>query len=117
MGLGGKLREGTLSGEKTFRQAAKRFMEEYEVLTEGERNERWVQDHYRRIRLHLNLFFGDMPLSKVSAGAVQDYRVARMKPSDDRKPPSRSTLHHETVTLRQVLCIPSTPLRQIGMFC
>ena len=101
--LRGKARDGLLTGEKTFKQAAQRFMDEYEVLTEGERNERWVQDHFRRIRLHLNPFFGKMPLSQVTAGAMQDYRIARMKPKEGTKVPSRSTLHHETVTLRQVL--------------
>jgi len=101
--LRGKLRDGLLHGEKTFKQAASRFMEEYEVLTEGERNERWVQDHYRRIRMYLNPFFGELPLSQINAGTVQDYRISRVKPKEGKKPPSRSTLHHETVTLRQVL--------------
>lgn len=107
LGLRGKLRDGLLHGEKTFNQAAQRFMDEYEVLTEGDRNERWVQDYFRRIRLHLNPFFGDMALSTINAGTVQDYRIKRMKPTEaegeKKKVPSRSTLHHETVTLRQVL--------------
>lgn len=102
--LRGKQRNGELHNEKSFKDAAERFMHEYEVLTEGERNERWVQDHYRRIRMYLNPFFGKMALSAIGAGVVQDYRIARLKPDDDKKkPPSRSTLHHETVTLRMIL--------------
>ena len=101
--LRGKLKDGLLHGERTFKQAAERFMKEYEAITQGERNERWVQDHFRRVRLHLNPFFGEMSLSKINGGTVQDYRIARLQPSEDRRVPSRSTLHHETVTLRQVL--------------
>ena len=39
--LRGKQPSGELHGEKTFADAAKKFMAEYEVLTEGQRNERW----------------------------------------------------------------------------
>jgi site-specific recombinase XerD len=102
--LRGKKIAGQLSNEKTFADAAKQFMYEYEVLTEGERNERWVQDHYRRLRIYLIPFFGDMPLSKIHAGIVQEYRISRLRPEDESaRIPSRSTMHHETVTLRQVL--------------
>lgn len=102
--LRGKQRAGELHNEKSFAEAAEKFMHEYEVLTEGERNERWVKDHYRRIRMHLNPFFGEMGLSTINAGVVQDYRISRLKPGDEKKKvPSRSTLHHETVTLRMVL--------------
>ena len=38
--LRGKHRAGELHNEKTFADAAKSFMHEYDVLTEGERNER-----------------------------------------------------------------------------
>ena len=98
-----KNRRGEIIGEKTFMDAAKIFKEEYEVLTDGERNPRWVKDHYRRIDLHLIPFFGQMGLSTINAGTVQQYRISRINPDEDSKPPSRSTLHHETVTLRQVL--------------
>ena len=101
--LRGKLRDGELVFENTFADAAKLFQDEYEILTDGERNERWVQDHYRRIRMYLNPYFGKMGLSKINAGTVQEYRVSRIKRDDGKKPPSRSTLHHETVTLRLVL--------------
>jgi hypothetical protein len=60
-------------------------------------------------------------VSKVTAGEVQDYRIYRMasrleanphsrsnRPLVD-KPPARSTLHNEIVTLRQVL---KTAIRQ-----
>ena len=101
----GKLRDGELHGEKTFADAARKFEAENEILTEGERNERWVRDRFRRINLHLIPFFGKMALSTINAGTVQEYRISRLTKSEDgtKKIPSRSTLHHETVTLRQVL--------------
>lgn len=98
-----KSRRGEITGEKTFADAAKYFKQEYEVLTEGERNPRWVKDHYRRIDLHLLPFFGKMGLATINAGTLQDYKIARVHPDYGSKIPSRSTLHHETVTLRQVL--------------
>lgn len=99
--LRGKAKTGNLKNEKTFKKAAEQFTREYEVLTDGERNAKYVQDHQARLRNHLIPFFGDYGLSEVTSGAVQDYRIFRMENAD--KPPSRSTMHHEIVTLRQVL--------------
>jgi len=97
-----KNRRGEILTEKTFKDAADRFFYEYEVLTEGERNERWVKDHYRRLNMHLLPFFGDMGLSTINAGTAQGYRIQRLKPDEGKRVPSRSTLHHEIVTLRLV---------------
>ncbi|MGX9147187.1 site-specific integrase [Mesorhizobium sp. 128a] len=102
-GLKDKGRRGELLSEKTFKDAADQFITEYEVLTEGERNARWVKDHYRRVRSYLVPYFGKMGLSTINAGTVQEYRISRMTPEEGIKLPSRSTLHHETVTLRLVL--------------
>jgi integrase len=126
--LRGKVARGEVSAEKTFKEAAAAFEREYEVITGGERSPAYVRGHKDRIRLHLNPFFGSMPLSQVSASAVQEYRVGRMslpvkarpepkeaaeatepaKGKKEKKPkvptrPARTTLHHEIVTLRQVL--------------
>src|SRR5580704_8910968 len=40
--LKGKARAGTLTSGPTFKKAADRFMDEFEVLTKGQRNERYV---------------------------------------------------------------------------
>ena len=109
--LRGKSRAGLLTDEKTFKQAAELFLKEYEVITEGQRSPKWVEGHAIRLRVHLNPFFGNSPLSEVTAGKVQEYRVHRMtKPSNwektqtrEWKAPARKTLHNEIVTLRQVL--------------
>ena len=98
--LRGKLRRGELRNEKTFRDAALRFEQEYEIITLGERSPRYVQSHKDRLRVHLLPFFGDLGLSEITPGKVQDYRIMR---ANSERPPARSTLHQEIVTLRQVL--------------
>lgn len=101
--LRGKLRAGVLKKEKTFREAAKFFEREFELITEGQRSPRYVQSQKDRLRLHLIPFFGDRGLSEVTAGLVQEYRLFRRESSKTGKPPARSTIHQEMVALRQVL--------------
>lgn len=113
--LRGKARLGLIKTEKTFREASAQFLREYEVITEGQRSKKWAEGHAIRVRLHLDPFFGDMGLSEITAGTVQEYRMHRIvtakagKPGKNGEPPkpgkapSRSTLHDEVVTLRQVL--------------
>jgi len=55
------------------------------------------------LRLHLLPFFGSLGLSQITAGTAQEYRVHRINNSPTGKPPARSTIHDEIVTLRQVL--------------
>lgn len=105
LGLRGKLRGGELvarKNEKTFVHAADQFELEYEVMTEGERNKKHVQDHYARLKNHLIPYFGKLGLSEVTAGKVQEYRLFRLNP-DNEKIPSRSTMLKEISTLSQVL--------------
>ncbi|MXN54217.1 hypothetical protein GR158_24255 [Shinella sp. AETb1-6] len=102
--LRGKSRAGLLKVERTFADAAKQFVMEYVALTNGERNPRYVKDHEARLENHLIPYFGKTGLSAVTAGMVQQYRVMRSQPHPETgKVPTRSTLHHETVTLRQVM--------------
>jgi len=115
LGISGKRQAGILKTEKTFAQAAKQFLKEYEVITEGQRSPRWVQGHAIRLRVHLEPFFGELGLSEITPGKVQEYRVhrnlTRMEPNPHSKsknplrdrPPARNTIHNEIVTLRQVL--------------
>jgi integrase len=137
--LRGKFRAGLLEAarkkksEKTFREAAAQFLREYEVITEFQRSPLWVKGHRLRLDLHLLPYFGDMGLSEINAGTVQEYRLWRAAMAKKRaeeaaekaarkmaelgtkykgrdpeeirkmKPPSRSTLHDEVVTLRLTL--------------
>lgn len=101
--LRGKARAGELIHEKTFDECADRFLMEYETITEGDRSPAWVRGHHDRLALHIRPFFGKLGLSQVTAGKVQDYRVHRASNGRNGKPPARSTLHNEIVSLRQVL--------------
>lgn len=104
LGLRGKSQAGLLKkNEKTFKQASEQFLKEYEVITEGHRSKRWVEGYAIRLRLHLLPFFGEMGLSEVTPGKVQEYRVHRIATSATGKAPARSTIHDEVVTIRQVL--------------
>jgi integrase len=106
--LKGKNRAGVLKVGKTFSQAADQFLKEYETITGGERNPLYVKSHGDRLRLHLLPFFGNKVVTEIMPGLVQEYRVHRATSRKDKKTgeplrPSRSTLHHEMVTLRLVL--------------
>jgi integrase len=101
--LKGKHKRGELKHGKTFAQAAEQFLREYEVITQGQRHPGYVKDNRRRLRLHLLPFFGDMVVSEIIPGNVQEYRIHRAENSPDGKLPARSTMHKEIVVLRQVL--------------
>ena len=103
LSLLGKLRSRELKPGKTFAQAADRFIDEFAIITQGERSPIYVEGHRQRIANHLNPFFGKAVVSEITAGMVQDYRIQRMKTGRNGKPPARSTLHQEIVCLRQVL--------------
>lgn len=117
LGLFGAERTGDLvkkdaPREITFADVAEQFMLEYETITQGERSRKWVEGYEIRLRLHLLPYFGDMPISQITEGRVQDYRVYRATqagrqsknaPKGYIKPPSPSTIHDEIVALRQVL--------------
>jgi integrase len=103
--LRGKLRSGELKTEKTFRDASEQFLREYEIITQGQRSSHYVKQHHLRSRVHLVPFFGDMGLSEITPGQVQEYRIHRLQEAMTKygKPPGRSTIHQEIVVLRQTL--------------
>ena len=77
--LRGKARSGEITSERTFSKAADQFVREYEVITGGHRNAKYVEDHQSRLRNHLVPYFGQMPLSDITPGKVQEYRIHRIK--------------------------------------
>ncbi|NJM51607.1 MAG: site-specific integrase [Sphingomonadales bacterium] len=92
----------------SFADAAKAFIDEFEVITQGQRNAGYVESKSIHVRVHLAPFFGDTALADITAGKVQEYRVHRQTSRIDPKTgkpkrPARATLHGEIVTLRQVL--------------
>jgi integrase len=97
---------GGLAKGKTFRKAAEKFLDEFGVLTNGERSPRYVESLRQKINKHPNPFFGDKPVAEINESLIQDYRVHRAKAVDkDGKaaPPARTTIHIEMITLGHVL--------------
>lgn len=107
LGLMGKYRAGEIKEGTPFKKAAQHFLSEYTIITEGERNAKYVEGHGIRLRVHLLPFFGDKMVEEITPGLVQEYRVHRMTSRKDKEGnpmrPSRSTLHSEIITLRHVL--------------
>lgn len=102
--LKGKVASGEKIGGKRFAEVANRFIDEFEALTIGQRSAQYVSNNRGRINKHLIPFFGEKAITEVSAGLIQEYRIARMKSGGaDGKPPARTTLHQEMVCLRQIL--------------
>lgn len=92
----------------TFREAAEAYVKETAVILAAERNPRYMTQTDLHLRVHLLPFFGDKALTEITAGLIQEYRARRAVPRTDEsgkvwKRASRSTLHKEIVTLRQVL--------------
>jgi len=107
LGLMGKYRAGEIKEGTPFKKASQHFLSEYTIITEGERNVKYVEGHGIRLRVHLLPFFGDKMVEEITPGLVQEYRVHRMTSRKDKEGnpmrPSRSTLHSEIITLRHVL--------------
>jgi Phage integrase, N-terminal SAM-like domain len=101
--LRGKARAGQLALGPTFKREVDAFLQEYEPLTAGQRNAKYIQTQKDRLRVHLVPFFGNRALTEITPGLVQEYRLERHKNGRYGKPPSRSTMHGEIVALRQVL--------------
>ncbi len=104
----GKYRAGELKEGVTFRTAAGHFVNEFEVITEGERNKEYIKSLSISLNVHLLPFMGDRVVTDITPGLVQEYRVHRMTSRLDKKTglpkrPSRSTMHHEIIALRHVL--------------
>jgi len=108
LGLKGLSKAGQLKVGKTFKQASEVFLNEYEIITAGERNAKYVAGFDLILRVHLLPFFGDKVLSEITPGLTQEYRIHRATSRKDKKTgepkrPSRSTLHKEIIILRHVL--------------
>ena len=103
--LRGKLRNGEIKTEKTFREASELYLREYDIITQGQRSKIYVEGQHSHSRVHLVPFFGSLGLSEITSGKVQDYRIHRHEETVKKrgKPPARNTMHQEIVTLRQTL--------------
>jgi integrase len=102
----------------TFKEVGELFIQEYPILTAGERSAQYINAQERRIRSILGPFFGEMPIADITEADIVRYRQHRManprgpgkrrdpntpNKRDPSKPLSRSTMHMDIVCLRLVL--------------
>lgn len=87
----------------TFREATEKFLTEFSIILKDQRSEKYIHGQTQRIRAHLIPYFGDMPVSAINGGTVQEYRIHRQTHGHKGIIPSRSSLHAETVGLRMIL--------------
>ena len=73
--LRGKLRAGEIKSEKTFREVSEHYLHEYEIMTQGQRNKHYVDGQHWRCRIHLVPFLGNLGISEITAGKIQEYRI------------------------------------------
>lgn len=119
--LRGKERAGHLKAGRTFREAAALFEREFTVITQGQRSDQYVKKLKANLQRLLVPFFGDMPVSEITPGVVQEYRMDRAEKhrqlqeakralaaseGADEPPPrplARNTIANELIAVRQVL--------------
>jgi integrase len=102
--LRGKLRDGELKTGRMFRDAAKLYLREFDIMTQGQRNATYARGQHARTNGYLVPFFGGMVLPEITAGKINEYRIHRLEEAKASrgKPPAHSTMHQEIVTLRQI---------------
>ena len=102
--LRGKLRDGELKTGRMFRDAAKLYLREFDIMTQGQRNSTYARGQHARTNGYLVPFFGGMVLPEITAGKINEYRIHRLEEAKASrgKPPAHSTMHQEIVTLRQI---------------
>src|SRR6202142_3315234 len=102
--LRGKLRDGELKSGKLFREAAKLYLREFDIMTQGQRSPTYARGQHARTNGHLVPFFGSMVLPEITAGKGNEYRIHRLEGSRALrgKPPAHNTKNQEIVTLRQI---------------
>jgi len=75
--LRGKLRDGELKSGKLFREAAKLYLREFDIIRQGQRSATYARGQHARTNNYLVPFFGNMVLPEITAGKVNEYRIHR----------------------------------------
>lgn len=101
--LKGKSQAGVLKAGRKFKEAAEKFLEEYPIITQGDRSPYHIQQKEQKLRAIILPYLGEKVLAEITAGTIQEYRLHRAKTCKTGKPPTRSTMHQEIVAIRQVL--------------
>src|SRR5271165_1929975 len=63
--LRGKLRDGQLKSGKLFREAAKLYLREFDIMTQGQRSPTYARGQHARTNGYLIPFFGSMVLPEI----------------------------------------------------
>jgi hypothetical protein len=84
---------------------SEQYLHEFDIMTQGQRNQKYVEGQHWRSERRLISFFGNLGISEITAGKIQEYRLHRHQEAlkEFRKPLGHSTMHQEIVTLRQIL--------------
>lgn len=77
--LRGKLRDGELKSGKLFHEAAKLYLREFDIMTQGQRSPTYARGQHARTNDHLVSFFGSLVLPEITAGKVNEYRIHRLE--------------------------------------
>jgi hypothetical protein len=92
--LRGKLRDGQLKSGKLFRDAAKLYLREFDIMTQGQRNPKYASQQHTRANGHLVAFFGSMVLPEITAGKVNEYRLHRLEECKAMRGKPPAPKHH-----------------------
>jgi hypothetical protein len=76
--LRGKLRAGEIKNEKTFREVSEHYLREYDIITQGERNKRYVDGQHWRSSDHLVPFLGNLGISEIKLEHCQRLLFGRL---------------------------------------
>ncbi len=78
--LRGKLRNGEIKTEKTFREASEQFLREYDVITQGQRSKVYVNGQHLRARVTSPSRTGHRQKSRTGPGSPPRNTKSSMKP-------------------------------------
>jgi hypothetical protein len=78
--LRGKLRDGEIKNEKTFREVSEHYLREFDIMTQGQRNKRYVEgQHWRSTFLrelgHLRDYLWKNPGISTSQAPGVNYKI------------------------------------------
>jgi len=107
--LRGKLRNGEIKTERTFRDASDSSSRNTPSSRRAS-GTRLCERPAPSLSPPSEPFFGDMGLSEVTSGAIQEYRIHRLQKAmkERGKAPARNTMHMEIVTSARPQNSPSS---------
>ena len=77
-----------------FREAAKLYLREFDIITQGQRSPTYARGQHARTNGHLIPFFGNMVLPEITAGKINEYRIHRLEEMQGYAWQAASAQHH-----------------------